>query len=256
MRRPSVAVVAALGATLWAAAGEAPLEFHGPPEVSGLKCTEKGPPSEPTKLLGYLDHFVLEVSLKRRAAAGDPAGRLGLAAWFGRVAEGQLDAKFPRPEDRGRPCEIRDGDGELVPPQHPDNAKAIAFHPEASNKTPKRANLSKGIGGAPVPLVPAEAGATKLYSSMHQRFSYSLVGFQQKHFADYGARYSLEQLSKLPPGVYHLHLPFTVALLDGDTRVVAVRHGAKVLKLDLSAANRAATLESLKGSGSPLLPLE
>ena len=143
-----------------------------------------------------------------------------------------------------------------MPPQRPENAKAIAFHPEPSNKARGRANLSKGIGGRAVPLVPAAAGTTTLYSSMHQRFSYSLVAVVAKHAADFGARYSVEQLGKLPPGLYRLRLPFTVALIDGEKRVVDVVHGDATLKLDLSGANREATIKSFWGSGAPLLPFE
>jgi len=260
----SSALLLAVGATLWVAAADAPvadsggaaLGFDGPPSVSGLKCTQKGPPTEPTTLLGYLDHFVLEAKLKRRRPAGGPADTLTLAAWFGRLAEGQLDAKFQRPEDLGRPYQIEDERGEVVAPDHPQNAKAIAFHPEPSNKTRDRANLSKGIGGQPVPLVPAAAGDVKLYATMHQRFSYSLVAVVGEHAAKYGSRYSLDQLGKLPPGVYRLRLPFTVALIDGEKRVVDVVHGATTLKLDLSAANREATIKSFWGSGAPLLPFE
>ncbi len=260
----SGSLLVALAVTFWAGAAEAPpadgggaaLDFDGPPTVSGLKCTEKGPPTEPTALLGYLDHFVLEVKLKRTRPAGGPADTLTLAAWFGRLAEGQLDAKFRNPDDLGRPYEIEDGRGKVVAPDRPQNAKAIAFHPEPSNKTKDRANLSKGIGGQPVPLLPAAAGTVKLYSTMHQRFSYSLVAVVEEHAAKYGSRYSLDQLTKLPRGVYRLRLPFTVALLDAEKRVVAVRHGEKLLRLDLSRASREETLTSLKGSGAPLLPFE
>ncbi len=248
-------LVAATAVTLWLGAadgGEAALEFDGPPRVSGLKCTEKGPPTEPTQLLGYLDHFALAVKLK----PGHGAGGLSLAAWFGRLAEGQLDAKFGNPADRGKPYQMEDAAGVLVPPEKPENARAIAFHPEPSNKTRDRANLSKGIGGQPVPLVPAAAGTATLYSSMHQRFSYSLVAVVAEHAAKYGARYSLDQLGKLPRGVYRLHLPFTVALVDSDKRVVAVAHGEKVLRLDLSRSGREETLTSFKGSGAPLAPFE
>jgi len=250
----------AVGLMSWSAAAEAPpadkggaaLDFDGQPSVSGLKGTEKGPPTGATKLLGYLDHFVIEVKLK----PGDGAGALRVAAWFGRLAEGQLDAKFARPDDFGRPYQIEDENGKVVPPEHPENAKAIAFHPEASNRAKDRANLSKGIGGQPVPLVPAAAGGTKLYSTMHQRFSYSLVAVVGEHAAKYGSRYPLDQLTKLPRGVYRLRLPFTVALVDADKRIVAVRHGEKLLKLDLSRASREETITSLKGSGAPLLPFE
>ena len=239
-----------------AAARPAPLEFDGRPLVAGLKGTREGPPTEPTKLIGYLDHFVLAVKLKPRQATDGPAEGLRMAAWFGCLAEGQLDAKFQNPDERGRPYQIEDESGALVPPQRPDSAKAIAFHPEPSNRAAGRANLSKGIGGRAVPLVPAAAGATTLYSSMHQRFSYSLVAVVEKHFADFGARYSIEQLGKLPPGVYRLRLPFTVALIDGEKRVVDVVHGDTTLKLDLSAANREATITSFRGSGAPLIPFE
>jgi len=241
-----ISLLVAMAAVLRAAA----LDFDGPPSVYGLKCTDKGPPTEPTKLLGYLDHFALEVKLK------PGAGALGIAAWFGRLAEGQLDAKFPKPEDLGRPYQIEDEKGEAVPPEHPQNAKAIAFHPEASNRAKDRANLSKGIGGQPVPLVPAAAGAVKLYSTMHQRFSYSLVAVVKEHAAKYGSRYSLDKLTKLPPALYRLRLPFTVALIDADKRVVAIHHGEKLLRLDLSRSSRDDTLTSLKGSGAPLLPFE
>jgi len=245
-----------LAVTLWAAAGDAQLGFDGRPLVSGLKCTRKGPPTESTKLLAYLDHFVLTVKLKTRPATNAKVQALGMAAWVGRLAEGQLDAKFPNPDDRGRPYRIEDASGTLVPPEHPENAKAIAFHPEPSNKAAGRANLSKGIGGAPVPLMPAEAGTRKLYSSMHQRFSYSLVALRKQHVADYGSRYSIEQLGKLPPGVYRLRLPFTVVLIDGEKRVVEVVHGDVALRLDLSAAKRGATIKSFRGSGAPLVPIE
>ncbi|HUT34366.1 MAG TPA: hypothetical protein VNE39_12845 [Planctomycetota bacterium] len=262
--RASGALLVAIAMTLWVGAAEAlpvdsggaALEFDGPPTITGLKCTVKGPPTEPTRLLGYLDHFVLAVKLKPRQAAGGQAGGLRMAAWFGRLAEGQLDAKFQNPDDRGRPYQIEDASGTLVPPQQQENQTAIAFHPEPSNKTRDRANLSKGIGGRPVPLVPAAAGATTLYSTMHQRFSYSLVAVVAEHAAKYGARYSLDQLGKLPRGIYRLRLPYTVALIDGEKRVVGVVHGDAVLKLDLSAANREATIQSFKGSGAPLVPFE
>ncbi|MBM4031922.1 MAG: hypothetical protein FJ291_09070 [Planctomycetes bacterium] len=231
-------------------AGGPALDFDGPPGVYGLKCTDKGPPTEPTTLLGYLDHFALEVKLK------PGAGALSIAAWFGRLAEGQLEAKFASPDDLGRPYQIEDEKGEAVAPEHPQNAKAIAFHPEPSNRAKDRANLSKGIGGQPVPLVPAAAGAVRLYSTMHQRFSYSLVAVVKEHAAKYGSRYTLDQLANLPPGLYRLRLPFTVALIDADKRVVAVTNGEKHLRLDLSRSSREATLTSLKGSGAPLLPFE
>ncbi|MBM4039068.1 MAG: hypothetical protein FJ290_11210 [Planctomycetes bacterium] len=254
-RQPSRGLLVATAVTLWLGAadgGEAALEFDGAPSVSGLKCTDKGPPTEPTQLLGYLDHFALKVKLK----PGRGAGGLSMAAWLGRLAEGQLDAKFEKPDERGKPYQIEDAAGTLVPPQQPENQTAIAFHPEASNKTRDRANLSKGIGGRPVPLVPAKAGTTTLYSSMHQRFSYSLVAVVAEHAAKYGARYSLDQLGKLPRDVYRLRLPYAVALIDGEKRVVAVVHGDTTLKLDLTAANREATLQSFKGSGAPLVPFE
>jgi hypothetical protein len=252
-----------LAAALWAAGAEAPpaggaaaLEFDGPPIVYGMKGTVKGPPTEPTGLVGYLDHFVLEVKLSLRHGAGAAGAKLSLAAWSGKLAEGQLDARFARPQDLGEPYQIESEKGEAVAPDHPQNAKAIAFHPEPSNRAAGRANLSKGIGGRPVPLVPAAAGTTRLYSSMHQRFSYSLVAVVEKHAADFGARYSLNQLAELPPAVYRLRLPFTVALIGADKRAVAVAHGEVRLKLDLSRSQREATLQSLKGSGSPLLPFE
>ncbi len=250
-------LLVAFASALWAGApaadkGEAALDFDGPPSVSALKGTAKGPPTEPTKLVGYLDHFVLEAKLKGREGAGG----LSVAAWFGRLAEGQLDAEFAKPDDLGRPYQIEDGDGRVVPPEHPDNAKAIAFHPEPSNRAKDRANLSKGIGGQPIPLVPAAAGGVRLYSTMHQRFSYSLVAVVGEHAAKYGSRYTLDQLTKLPRGVYRLRLPFTVALIDADKRVVAVRHGEKLLRLDLSRSSREETITSFKGSGAPLLPFE
>jgi hypothetical protein len=232
------------------------LAFDGPPSVSGLKCTEQGPPAEPTRLLGYLDHFVLAVRLKPCQAGDGRAGGLRMAAWFGRLAEGQLDAEFRSPGDRGRPYRIEDESGTPVPPQWPGNAKAIPFHPEPSTKAAGRANLSKGIGGRPIPVVPAKAGAATLYSSMHQRFSYSLVAVVEKHADDFGARYSLRQLEELPPGVYRLRLPFTVALIGGVERFADVVHGDATLTLDLSAANREATVQSFRGSGAPLLPFD
>jgi hypothetical protein len=241
-----IVVIAAL------CAGGPAFDFDGPPGLAGLKCTDKGPPTEPTKLLGYLDHFVLEVKLKPREGVGG----LSIAAWLGRLADGQLDAKLQKPDDLGRPYQIEDDKGQAVPPEHPQNAKAIAFHPEPSNRAKDRANLSKGIGGQPIPLVPAAAGTAKLYSTMHQRFSYSLVAVVKEHAAKYGSRYTLDQLAKLPPGVYRLRLPFTVALIDADKRAVAVRHGEKLLRLDLTRSGRDETLTSFKGSGAPLLPFE
>ena len=240
----------------WASAGGAPLGFDGHPSVAGLKCTRKGPPTQATKLLAYLDHFVLTVKLKTRPGANAKGEALRMAAWFGRLAEGQLDAEFPNPDDRGMPYQIEDPSGTPVPSQWPQNRKAIAFHPEASNKTRGRANLSKGIGGRPVPLVPAEPGVRTLYSSMHQRFSYSLVAVVGKHAVDYGSRYSIEQLGRLPRGVYRLRLPFTVVLIDGEKRVLDVVHGDVALRLDLSAAKRDATIKSFRGSGAPLVPIE
>jgi len=85
---------------------------------------------------------------------------------------------------------------------------------------------------------------------------YSLVAVVGEHAAKYGSRYSLDQLAKLPRGVYRLRLPFTVALIDADKRVVAICHGEKLLKLDLSRSSREETITSLKGSGAPLLPFE
>jgi len=252
-----LAIAVAVGAlAAEAAAPRAPLEFDGRPLVTGLKCTSKGPPTEATKLLGYLDHFALDVKLKPRQGADGQAEGLRMAAWFGQLAEGQLDAKFGNPDDRGRPYQIEDASGALVAPQHPQNAKAIAFHPEASNRAKGSVNLSKGIGGRPVPLVPAAAGTVRLYSSMHQRFSYSLVAVVAQHAAAYGSRYTIEQLGKLPPGLYRLRLPLTVALIDGEKRVVDAVHGDTTLKLDLSSANREATIQSFKGSGAPLVPFE
>ena len=53
-----------------------------------------------------------------------------------------------------------------------------------------------------------------------------------------------------------VHLPYTVALVDKKNSVVAVQQGEVKMKLDLTEPNRAATLESFKGSGSPLLTVE
>lgn len=194
-------------------------------------------------------------SWKETQGEGAPS-QWKLAAWFGRATEEQLKVVFAKEEDRGKPYEIRDAQALLVPPERPQNTKAIPFHPEPSNKTASRAALSKGIGGAPVPLVAAEPGVRRLYSSMHQRFSFSLFGLEEKHFREFGARYSLAQMAKLPAGVYHLVLPFSAALADGAGRIVAVRHGERRLVLDLTDQNRKETLESLQGSGAPRLTLE
>ena len=222
----------------------------------GLKGTEKGLPVERTDMPGYLDHFVLEVQLEGNAGGEGARSQWKLAAWFGRATEEQLKVVFAKEEDRGKPYEVRDAQDLPVPPERPQNAKAIPFHAEPSNKTGGRANLSKGIGGAPVPLVAAEPGVRRLYSSMHQRFSFSLLGLEEKHFREFGARYSVAQMGKLPAGVYHLVLPFSAALIDGAGRVVAVRHGERRLVLDLTDQNRKETLESFQGSGAPRLTLE
>ncbi len=222
--------------------------FDDDAALSGMKCTVKGPPTESTAQLGYLDHFVLDFKLKGSAE------KSFVAAWFGRVAEGQLQVKFGREDERGKPYEIVDPSGKSIPPAHADNARAIPFHAESSNKSAGRADLSKGIGGARVPMI-AASGTMRLYSSMHQRFSYSLVGLAAKHFNEFGARYSIEQLEALPVGVYRLRMPFTVALIEGDA-VRAIQHGERWMALDLSAEKRAATLESFKGSGSPLITFE
>jgi hypothetical protein len=222
--------------------------------LSALKVTEKGPPTEPTDVLGYLDHFVLDVRLQRARGAAPDAPKI--AAWFGRAAKDQIKATFAKDDDRGTPYEIRDDDAQVVPPEHPDAATAIPFHAEFSNKTAKRASLSKGVGGDSIPLVPAGAGVTRLYSSMHQRFSYSLAGLEEKHFREFGARYSLEQLSKFKPGRYHLVLPFTVVIVDGSGRVLVAQHCRRTLTLDLTEKKREETIESFKGSGAPRMTLE
>lgn len=222
--------------------------------LCALKVTEKGPPTEPTDVFGYLDHFVLDVRLQDGTAAA-PGGRK-IAAWFGRAANDQIKVTFAKDDDRGTPYEILDDAGQVVPPERPEYAKAIPFHVEFSSKAAKRANLSKGINGDPIALVPAEAGVTRLYSSMHQRFSFSLVGLEEKHFREFGARYSLEQISKLQPGIYHLVLPFTVIIVDGSGRVVTAQHGRRTLALDLAEKQREETIESFKGSGAPRMRLE
>lgn len=227
--------------------------FDGDAALSGMKCTAKGSPTENTEQLGYLDHFALEFKLKGTAGAAE---KVFVSAWFGRLAENQLQAKFAQDADRGTPYEIVDSAGKSIPSPHSDNPKAIPFHLEASNKATGRADLSKGIGGTPVPLIAASAGTLRLYSSMHQRFSYSLIGLSARHFTEFGARYSGEQLEALPPGIYHLRLPFTIALFDANSVVRAVKHGQRSMKLDLCKEKRAATVESFKGSGSPLLIFE
>ena len=224
--------------------------------IFGLKGTDKGPPTESTDILGYLDHFVLEVRLVELGSGASISQNFKLAAWFGKASEKQIEVKLSKEDDRGKPYNICDEKGQLVPPEFSNNATAIPFHPEPSNKVPLRANLSKGIGGAPIPMIAAEAGTKRLYSTMHQRFSYSLFGSEEKHFKEFGARYSLAQVTKLPFGVYHLELPFTIVLIDSAKQVVAVNHGEIRLKLDLSEKNREDTLESLKGSGAPLLFIE
>lgn len=240
--------------TAWVAlnAAGAGLEFEGAPALTGMKCTASGAPTDFTGQLAYLDHFVLDFKLKGEASNE----KLFVAAWFGQISAEQLKVQFAKESARGKPYEILDSAGKAVPPIHAENAKAIAFHPEASNKAPKRADLSKGIGGAPVPLIAAQPGTMRLYSSMHQRFSFSLVGLAAKHFKEFGARYSIEQIEALPAGLYHLRLPFTIAIIDSNNAVRAVTHGERSMTLDLSESKRAATIESFKGSGSPVMIFE
>jgi hypothetical protein len=241
-------------ATCRGSAGESavPFAIEGA-SVAGMKCTTKGPPEQTTDVLAYLDPFVLSLSVKE---VSKPESKCYVAAWFGQLSKNQLNVEFAREEDRGTPYEIADSTRKTVPPQYPANPKAIAFYPEVSNNASGRANLSKGIGGTPVPLIAAAAGDVKLYSSMHQRFSFSLIGLAKKDFTDYGARYSIEQLTALPAGMYQMRLPYTVILVDSKNKVVGVRHGEKMMNLDLTAEHREATLESFKGSGSPKMTLE
>jgi len=226
------------------------LAIDGQPSVAGMKCTAHGEPIEKTETLGYLDPFVLEFKLK-----GDATGEWKIAAWFRRVTGEQLKASFARDDQRGSAYEIVDSAGKLVAPEYPTNSKAIAFHAEASNSQGNRAGLSKGIGGQAVPMIEAKSGTVKLYSSMHQRFSRSLIGTSKKDFMEYGPRYSIEQLEKLPAGIYQMRLPYTVALIKGE-HVMAVKQGVVKLKMDLSEGKRAETVESFKGSGAPVMRFE